>query len=94
MFNLRHEMKSDFIIIGILVWLIALTIAVHKVREKPPEVQEVVILHEKYDNFFKDKEASGVTMQIACEYFGIKHPRIVTAQAILESGIFTIGRHR
>lgn len=82
-------MRSNCVIIGMLVWLVALTIAIHKVREKPPEVQEVIILHEEYDDFFKDEEASGVTMQIACEYFGIKHPRIVTAQAILESGNFS-----
>lgn len=82
-------MKSNFTIIGMLVWLVALTIAIHRVKEKPPEVQEVIIVHEKYDDFFKDKEASGVTMQIACEYFGIKHPRIATAQAILESGNFS-----
>lgn len=81
-------MRSNYVIIGMLVWLVALTIAIHKVREKPPEIQEVIILHEKYDDFFKDKEANGVTMQIACEYYGVKYPSIVTAQAILESGNF------
>ena len=81
-------MKDSCILLGILVWLSVLTIAICEMKEKPPEVQEVIILHEEYDDFFKDKEANSVTMQIACEYFGIKHPRIVTAQAILESGNF------
>ena len=81
-------MKDNCILLGILVWLSALTIAICEMKEKPPEVQEVIILHEEYDDIFKDKEANSVTMQIACEYFGIKYPRIVTAQAILESGNF------
>lgn len=71
-----------------LVWLVALTIAIHRVREKPPEVQEVIIVHEKYDDFFKDQEATGTSMLVACEYYGVKYPSIVTAQAILESGNF------
>ena len=71
-----------------LVWLVALTIAIHRVREKPPEVQEVIIVHEKYDDFFKDQEATGASMLVACEYYGVKYPSIVTAQAILESGNF------
>lgn len=81
-------MKSNYIIIGILVWLIALTIAIRKVGEKPPEIQEIIIVHENYDDFMKDWEANSASMLTACEYYGIKYPRIVTAQAILESGHF------
>lgn len=34
------------------------------------------------------KEINDTIMLQACEHFGIKYPRIVTAQAILESGYF------
>lgn len=79
-------MKQCFVII--ILWLAVLTIAILRINDKPPEIQEVIILHEKYDNFFEEKEANVVTMLTACEYFGIKYPHIVTAQAILESGNF------
>lgn len=81
-------MKDNCILLGILVWLSVLTIAICEMKEKPPEIQEIIILHEKYDDFFRDKEATGTSMLVACEFFGIKYPKIVTAQAILESGNF------
>lgn len=71
-----------------LVWLVALTIAIHKVREEPPEIQEIAIVHEQYNDFFKDEKVNTEIMSAACEYYGIKYPNIVTAQAILESGNF------
>ena len=36
----------------------------------------------------KDLEANVTNMLAVCEYYDVKHPRIVTAQAILESGNF------
>lgn len=80
-------MKHLIVYFIIFFWLAALTVAI-KNKEAPPKVQEVVIVHEKYDDFFKNQEANGVNMLIACEYFGVKYPSIVTAQAILESGNF------
>ena len=80
-------MKHLIIYFGIFLWLIALTVAIRN-KDAPPDIKEVIIVHEKYDDFFKDQEATGVNMLVACEYYGIKHPSIVTAQAILESGNF------
>lgn len=80
-------MKHLVIYSVIFFWLIALTIAV-KNEEAPPDIEEVIIVHEKYDDFFKDQEATGTSMLTACEYYGVKYPSIVTAQAILESGNF------
>lgn len=79
-------MKQCFTII--VLWLVVLTIAILRIGDRPSDIQEVTIVHEKYDNFFEEKEANVVTMLTVCEYFGIKHPHIVTAQAILESGNF------
>lgn len=80
-------MKHLIIYSIIFLWLIALTVAVRN-KDAPPDIKEVIIVHEKYDDFFKDREATGVNMLIACEYYGVKYPSIVTAQAILESGNF------
>ena len=83
-------MKHLIIYSIIFLWLIALTVAVRN-KDAPPDIKEVIIVHEKYDDFFKDREATGVNMLIACEYYGVKYPSIVTAQAILESGNFKSG---
>ena len=80
-------MKHLVIYSVIFFWLIALTIAVRN-EEAPPDIKEVIIVHEKYDDFFKDQEATDTSMLVACEYYGVKYPSIVTAQAILESGNF------
>lgn len=80
-------MKHLIIYSVIFFWLAALTVAIRN-KDAPPDIKEVIIVHEKYDDFFKDQEANGVNMLIACEYFGVKYPSIVTAQAILESGNF------
>ena len=79
--------RHSIVYIIIFLWLILLTIAIRN-KKALPEVQEIIILHENYDDFFKDEEATAINMLIACEYFGIKYPKIVTAQAILESGNF------
>ena len=80
-------MKHLVIYSVIFFWLIALTIAVRN-EEAPPDIKEVIIVHEKYDDFFKDQEATDTSMLVACKYYGVKYPSIVTAQAILESGNF------
>lgn len=71
--------------LGVLIWLSVLT---HKVDDlsKPPNIE--LELKPNDSEFMKDWGASDSTMLRACEYYGIKHPRIVTAQAILESGNF------
>ena len=80
-------MKHLIIYSVIFFWLTALTVAIRN-KDAPPDIKEVIIVHEKYDDFFKDQEATGVNMLTACEYYGVKYPSIVTAQAILESGNF------
>lgn len=80
-------MKHLVIYFIIFFWLAALSIAV-KNKDAPPVPQEVIILHENYDDYFKDKEVNAMNMLIACEYLGVKYPSIVTAQAIVESGNF------
>lgn len=80
-------MRHLIIYFIVFFWLVALTVAIRN-KEAPPKVQEIVIVYEKYDDFFRDQEANSVNMLVACEYFGVKYPSIVTAQAILESGNF------
>lgn len=70
----------------IFFWLAALTVAV-KNKEAPLPDKDLELRHE-YSNFMEDWEANPASMLAACEYYGIKYPRIVTAQAILESGHF------
>lgn len=71
----------------LLAWLVGLTIySVNESRKAPPDIE--LELKPNDSEFMKDWGASDSTMLRACEYYGIKHPRIVTAQAILESGNF------
>ena len=70
----------------IFFWLAALTVAV-KNKEAPLPDKDLELRHE-YSNFMEDWEANPTSMLIACEYYGIKYSKIVTAQAILESGHF------
>ena len=58
-------------------------------KDKPPEIK--VILHidnkEKQPEFFSKSPQEGLMR--ALEYYEIKHPHIVYAQAVLETGNFT-----
>lgn len=58
-------------------------------KDKPPEIK--VILHiddkEKQPDFFSKSPQEGLMK--ALEYYEIKHPHIVYAQAVLETGNFT-----
>lgn len=57
-------------------------------KDKPPEIK--VILHidnkEKQSDFFSKSPQEG--LMEALEYYGVKHPKIVHAQAVLETGHF------
>ena len=79
-------MKHLIVYFIIFFWLAALTVAV-KNKEAPLPDKDLELRH-KYSNFMEDWEANPASMLAACEYYGIKYPRIVTAQAILESGNF------
>lgn len=52
--------------------------------EHPPKVECIKLEQPE----FLTQEVNDSIMLMACEYYGIKHPKHVTAQAILESGHF------
>lgn len=70
----------------IFFWLAALTVVY--LRESKPPSQEWEIKHSDYDEFLLDWEPNAASILSACEYYNLRYPRIVAAQAILESGNF------
>ena len=57
---------------------------------KPPEIKVEHIVNEKQPDFFSKSPQEGLIE--ALEYYDVKHPKIVQAQAILETGNFTSER--
>ena len=55
-------------------------------RDEPPEIKMVRIVNEEQPDFFSKSPQEGLIE--ALEYYGVKHPQIVYAQAILETGHF------
>ena len=53
---------------------------------KPPKVKVEYIVNEKQSDFFSKSPQEG--LMEALEYYGVKHPQIVYAQAVLETGNF------
>lgn len=53
---------------------------------KPPEIEVVHIVNEEQPDFFSKSPQEG--LMEALEYYGVKHPQIVYAQAVLETGHF------
>lgn len=53
---------------------------------KPPEIKVVHIVNEKQPDFFSKSPQEG--LMEALEYYGVKHPQIIYAQAVLETGHF------
>ena len=53
---------------------------------KLPEIEVVHIVNEKQPDFFSKSPQEGLIE--ALEYYGVKHPQIVYAQAVLETGYF------
>lgn len=53
---------------------------------KPPEMKVVHIVNEEQPDFFSKSPQEG--LMEALEYYGVKHPQIVYAQAVLETGHF------
>lgn len=58
-------------------------------EDEPPEVKVVHIVNEKQPDFFSKSPQEGLIE--ALEYYGVKHPQIVYAQAVLESNWFKSG---
>lgn len=72
----------------VILWTIIMTVVyVKKSNNIPPNNIEFE-LKLNDSEFMKDWDADASTMLNACEYYGVKYPRIVTAQAILESNNF------
>lgn len=61
-------------------------------EDKPPEIKGVLHIDdkEKQPDFFSKSPQEGLIE--ALEYYDVKHPKIVQAQAILETGNFTSER--
>ena len=57
-------------------------------EDKPPEIKGVLHIDdkEKQPDFFSKSPQEG--LMEALEYYGVKHPQIVYAQAVLETGHF------
>lgn len=80
-------MKQTVFNYCLLFWLSVLTVAVAiESRKVPPDIEFELKLNDS--EFMKSWSADTNTMLAACEYYGVKYPRIVTAQAILESDNF------
>lgn len=59
-------------------------------EDEPPEIKVVHIVNEEQPDFFSKSPQEG--LMEALEYYDVKHPKIVQAQAILETGNFTSER--
>lgn len=81
---MRQKLFNIFIsfVIGILI---ILQIHSYFKENKPSEIK-VVIIKEKQLDFFNKSPQEG--LKEALEYYNIKHPNIIYAQAILETGHF------
>lgn len=53
---------------------------------KPPEIEVIYIVNEEQPDFFSKLPQEG--LMEALEYYEVKHPQIVYAQAVLETGHF------
>ena len=56
-------------------------------EDEPPEIKVVHMVNEEQPDFFSKSPQEG--LMEALEYYDVKHPKIVQAQAILETGNFT-----
>ena len=54
---------------------------------KPPEIKVKYVVNEEQPDFFSKSPQEG--LMEAMKYYDVKHPKIVQAQAILETGNFT-----
>lgn len=54
---------------------------------KPPEIKVKHVVNEEQPDFFSKSPQEG--LMEAMKYYDVKHPKIVQAQAILETGNFT-----
>ena len=76
----------------VVLWLFIITARIIVLKEEmEPPSYNISIITSKGDEFLLNWEVSIPNMLTVCEYYNIKYPRIVTAQAILESDNFKSG---
>lgn len=79
-------------VFNILISLIVGVLSVVQVlpylkKDKPPEIKVIHVVSKEQPDFFSKSPQEG--LMEALKYYGVKHPQIVYAQAILETGNFT-----
>lgn len=85
------KQKVFNILISLIVGMIGITqIHSYLKKDSPPKVQIEYIIKEKQPDFFNKPPQEG--LMEALNYYNVKHPKIVQAQAILETGNFTSER--
>ena len=70
------------LVVGVLV---VVQVLPYLKEDEPPEIKVVYVVSEEQPNFFSKSPQEG--LMEALEYYGVKHPQIVYAQAILESNL-------
>lgn len=71
------------LVVGILV---VVQVLPYLKEDEPPEIKVVHVVSEEQPDFFSKPPQEG--LMEALEYYEVKHPQIVYAQAILETGHF------
>ena len=71
------------LVVGVLV---VVQVLPYLKEDEPPEIKVVHIVSEEQPDFFSKSSQEG--LMEALEYYEVKHPQIVYAQAILETGHF------
>lgn len=74
------------IIISLSVSILALLQVCHYLEDEPPKVKIEFIISDGKPSFYSKSPQEG--LMEALEYYGVKHPQIVYAQAVLETGNF------
>ena len=71
------------LVVGVLV---VVQVLPYLKKDEPPEIKVIHIVSEEQPDFFSKSPQEG--LMEALEYYGVKHPQIVYAQAILETDHF------
>ena len=71
------------LVVGVLV---VVQVLPYLKEDEPPEIKVIHVVSEEQPDFFSKLPQEG--LMEALEHYGVKHPQIVYAQAILETGHF------
>lgn len=71
------------LVVGVLV---VVQVLPYLKEDEPPEIKVIPVVSEEQPDFFSKSPQEG--LMEALEYYEVKHPQIVYAQAILETGHF------